>query len=109
MAFNYETLNEGIIRAARSYASEAKKVLPIRRVVLFGSYAKGMATKQSDVDICFFLDSFGDKQRVDILQELIRLAYSFDEYFEPTVFETSDLHNDNPFVKEVLKTGVDIL
>ena len=28
--------------------------------------------------------------------------------FEPIVFETSEIENDNPFVKEILRTGKDI-
>jgi predicted nucleotidyltransferase len=83
--------------------------LPVSRAVLFGSYAKGNATAQSDVDVCFFLDTYGGRRRVDVLKDLIRLAHRYDAYFEPTVFETFHLHNDNPFVKEVIRTGVDIL
>jgi len=30
-------------------------------------------------------------------------------YFEPIVFGTSELKNDNPFVKEILRTGKEIL
>jgi predicted nucleotidyltransferase len=105
MAVDYET----VIQTARSYASEAKKALPVSKAVLFGSYAKGNPTKWSDIDVCFFLDSYGGKDRVDIIKELLLIAYRYDEYFEPTVFETLDLYEDNPFVKEVLRTGVDIL
>ena len=79
----------------------------ITKLVLFGSYAKGTADKQSDIDICFFLDNYGGKERVDIIGELLGLIRN-GEYFEPIVFPTSEIQNDNPFVKEILRTGIEI-
>jgi hypothetical protein len=42
---------------------------------------------------------------------MITLLYLSSKYqlgIEPNVFEVSDLYNDNPFVKEVLRTGIEI-
>jgi predicted nucleotidyltransferase len=100
---------EAVIRFAKRYANDARRVLPVDRVWLFGSYAKGTATEQSDIDICFFLDNFGGRRRVDILRELLGLINGYDGvFFEPTVFPTAEIQNDNPFVKEVLRTGREI-
>lgn len=45
-----------------------------------------------------------------ILEDLLWLMEGYDgAYFEPIVFETSELENDNPFVKEILRTGREIL
>jgi predicted nucleotidyltransferase len=108
---------EAVTHAARRFASEAQKVLPVSKAMLFGSYAKGNATETSDVDVCFFLDSYDGRRRIDVLIELRRLSHKFDDSFdpkaftafEPIAFTTSALYNGNPFVKEVLRTGVDIL
>jgi predicted nucleotidyltransferase len=105
MAVDYET----IIQISKNYANDVKKVLPVNKVVLFGSHAKRNATELSDVDICFFLDSYKGKNRVTILEKLLSLTHEHDAYFEPIVFTTSDLYDDNPFVKEILSTGIDIL
>jgi predicted nucleotidyltransferase len=77
--------------------------------MLFGSYAKGTATEQSDVDICFILKDYDDRIHLDILRKLYFLKRKYNTPFEPIVFETSDLHIGNPFVNEVLRTGVDLL
>ena len=50
MAVDFETAKE----LARSYANDVRKVLDIDKVILYGSYATGKATKDSDIDICFF-------------------------------------------------------
>jgi len=30
-------------------------------------------------------------------------------FFEPIVFETSEIRNDNPFIREILATGKELL
>lgn len=41
----------GLVRALREGIERLETVLPLRRVVLFGLYAKGTATVASDVDL----------------------------------------------------------
>jgi predicted nucleotidyltransferase len=108
MAVDIETVTQ----SARQYANDVRRAMPVYKVMLFGSYAKGTADEQSDVDICFFLDSYGTKTRMDIMIDLLGLTKGFGKkgvFFEPLVFETSELENDNPFVKEILRTGREIL
>ena len=105
MAADLEAVNQFI----KNYADDVRHVFPVDKVVLFGSYAKGTATEQSDIDICFFLDNFGGKRRVDILKELLGLTRGYKGiFFEPIAFPTAEIQNDNPFVKEILRTGKEI-
>jgi len=101
---------EAVTQVAKQYADDVRRVMPVDKVMLFGSYAKGTADKMSDIDICFFLDSYSGKRRMDILEKLLWLTEGYKgAFFEPIVFETSELENDNPFVKEILRTGKEIL
>ena len=105
MATNFEAVKQLV----ENYANDVGDVFPVDKVVLYGSHAKGTATEQSDIDVCFFLDSFGEKRRVDILKDLLGLMRKYKGvYFEPTVFPTAEMQNDNPFVKEILRTGVEV-
>jgi predicted nucleotidyltransferase len=105
MAVDFEAVNT----AAKNYANIVRRAMPVDKVYLFGSYANGNATELSDVDVCFFLNDFGGKRRIDILIELIRLTRGHkDVFFEPTVFPTSEIGRGNPFVKEILRTGREI-
>ena len=105
MAADFETVRE----LAAEYAENVKKVMPVDKVVLYGSYANGTATSLSDVDICFFLSDFSGKQRVDIIGELLRLCGRYKgAYFEPNAFPTSEIERGNPFVKEIISTGIEI-
>jgi uncharacterized protein len=99
---------EAVMQASKRYVDKVRQVMPVDKAVLFGSYAKGTADKLSDVDICFFLDNYGGKQRPDIIGELLRLTSGHKTFFEPIAFPTSEIYNDNPFVKEILRTGREI-
>lgn len=105
MALDVKNINEMI----KAYVDNVRLVMPVDKVVLFGSYAKGTATDQSDVDICFFLHTFGGKRRVDILQELLGLSREYKGiYFEPLAFPIEEIKKGNPFVKEIITTGVEV-
>jgi uncharacterized protein len=105
MAVDFETMRETV----KKYANDVRHAMPVDKVILFGSYAKGTATEQSDIDVCFFLYSFEGKRRVDILYELLGLTHKYKGvYFEPTVFTTEEIKRGNPFVKEILRTGIEV-
>ena len=105
MAVDIEAVNSKV----RAYADHVRGVMPVSKAYMFGSYAKGAATEQSDVDICFFLDTFGGKRRVDILKELLKLTIGYDDVgFEPLALPSSELSNGNPLAMEIISTGIEI-
>jgi len=107
MAANIETIDI----VAQKYVADVKRVMPIDKAVLYGSHAKGTATEKSDVDICFFSKEFEKKRSVEVVIDLLGIAgkYHPDFCFEPRAFPTSEIENDNPFVREVLRTGREIV
>jgi predicted nucleotidyltransferase len=92
------------------YIADVQSVLPLKKAYLFGSYAKGIATSDSDIDLCFFTDSLDEAKTIDTLAQLLGLArkYYTVASFEPHVFSVDDLETDNPLIKEVLRTGQEI-
>jgi predicted nucleotidyltransferase len=99
-----------VITIAHKYIDDVKKAMPIDKVYLYGSYAKGTQRENSDIDICFFSQAFESKRNLDILTELfyLKIKYDKDILIEPYAFPLSELYNDNPFVKEILRTGREI-
>jgi len=106
MDVDYETAH----RIINQYVSDVKAVLPIDKVYLYGSYANGTAKWDSDVDLCFFSDNFDIENIMQIIGRLFELKHRYNKHIclEPNAFPTSELHNDNPFVKEILRTGTEI-
>jgi predicted nucleotidyltransferase len=105
MAVNFESIKEDVV----NYVKDVKKAMPIDRAYLYGSYAKGTAERDSDVDLCFFSHTFDDDDTIKIVTKLLGLSGKYQNIdVEPHVFNTAELENDNPFVKEILRTGVEL-
>ncbi|MDR1870336.1 MAG: nucleotidyltransferase domain-containing protein [Deltaproteobacteria bacterium] len=104
MVFDLETVKATV----KIYADEVRQVMPISKVYLYGSYAKGTPNEHSDVDVCFFLTYMYDENCINIMCTLLNLSHKYELWIEPYFFEVSDLETDNPFVKEILRTGIEI-
>jgi predicted nucleotidyltransferase len=106
MAVDYETAR----RIINQYISDVKAVMPIDKVYLYGSYANSTARWDSDVDLCFFSESFTVENTMQTIGNLFKLKRRYNKYIclEPNAFPLSELSNDNPFVKEILRTGTEI-
>jgi predicted nucleotidyltransferase len=84
MVADIETVN----RIIRQYINDVKEKMPIDKVYLYGSYAKGNPRDDSDVDLCFFSKDFEDKRDWDVLTELfyIKTKYDRELLIEPNAF-----------------------
>jgi predicted nucleotidyltransferase len=51
MVFDIETVKATV----KIYADEVRQVMPISKVYLYGSYAKGTANEYSDVDVFSYI------------------------------------------------------
>lgn len=97
-----------INKIVNSFINLVSNEFPLNTVYLFGSYANGTAKEYSDVDLAIVSDKFEgsrffDKQK---LNKYI-LRTSIDLEIHP--FKTEDFTEDNPFVKEILQTGLRIV
>ncbi len=82
--------------------------LPIHQAFVFGSYAKGRQTTESDIDVALVSDRFeGDffDDHCKISPYLIKVSSSLEVH----PFRPEDFTEDNPFVEEILATGIQIV
>jgi uncharacterized protein len=78
----------------------------LKKAYVFGSYAKGSAGADSDIDIAFVFDNVADS--FDLQVELMKIRRQFDARIEPHVFRTADFDGSHPLAGEILSTGVEI-
>ncbi|MFA5522841.1 MAG: nucleotidyltransferase domain-containing protein [Tissierellales bacterium] len=102
------TDREKIKEIAFKYAELLKKEMYIKRVYLFGSYAKGTDTEDSDIDIIVVGDNFSDDLIEDTFK-LMKIRRRVDNRIEPHPFKSSDFNLSNPFVREILNTSIRII
>lgn len=93
--------------AAMRYAVFLRKTKPgVKKVFLFGSYARGTFHEDSDIDLAIIFDSLYDS--FDMQVELMKMRRKFDVRIEPHPFSESDFNTSNPLAKEILKNGLEI-
>lgn len=95
-------MDKKVAEIASRYAKEVRKYLPVRMVILFGSWAKGKAGKSSDIDIAVVVDKFsGDYLKVS--SELFNIVRRVDKKIEPVLLSMKN--NKSGFLDRVLKEG----
>ena len=95
-------------RKAISIAKKFVNILPgeykVRKAFLFGSFAKGNAHKDSDVDVALILS--GSFNTFDMRIKLMRIRRDVDLTIEPHPIAENEFNNSNPLVCEILKYGI---
>ncbi len=90
------------IEEIKKILKEILKDKPVYQVVLFGSYAKNMATKESDLDL--IIDTKSELRGF----ALMKLICEIEEKLQKDVdgFEKYEIIEDSKIDKEIKKTGV---
>ncbi len=93
---------ETVVNKVEQYVNAVKKEYSPFAVVLFGSYAKGEANDDSDIDIAIVFKGFnGDWLKAS--SRLWNLAYEISYDIEPHLLDTTQ--DRSGFVKHVFKSA----
>ncbi|MFH1889968.1 MAG: nucleotidyltransferase domain-containing protein [Candidatus Kuenenbacteria bacterium] len=84
-----------------------KDKLPVSKIILFGSYAKGTQHKWSDIDLCVVSPKFHDF--VDDMQYLfLKRIDNTIPHIEPIGINPKDFRQPSSLTEEIRKHGVEI-
>ena len=100
---------EYIIEKVKDYQALVKKSdfpMPIEAVYLFGSFAKGTANKDSDIDVALVVNHF-DGDYFEVIPPIWRLRENIDFRIEPHVIARDTDYAG--FLDEIQRTGVQIV
>jgi uncharacterized protein len=104
MVENFDTLAKKIT----DYILVMKdKNINIEKAYLFGSYAKGLANDNSDIDIALISKDFVGN-RFDDRMTIAPLRWNIDLRIEPIPFRPEDFTGYDPLVNEIIKNGIEI-
>ena len=86
-----------------------KNHITFNKVILFGSVVNGKVHRYSDIDVALVSDQFSGMPFADwhMLTPIITKKKDF-IYIEPHPYSTEDFENDDPFVDEIKRTGIEI-
>lgn len=101
------TIDSEIMQSIKKYIKKISEYYKIDAIILFGSYAKGTENEDSDIDIAIISEDFEDI--IEDGAKLIGLTWKIDTKIEPHPITKEDFENSsNPFVKEVIDTGIEL-
>lgn len=78
--------------------------LSIKDIYIYGSYAKGTAHKDSDIDVCVISSDFKNLDPWEYLWKKRLDAHTL--YIQPVGFAPEDFVDESPLVWEIKRTGV---
>ena len=80
----------------------------ISKIILFGSYAKGKAGPDSDIDVVVVSNQFGQDTAKEMML-LRKIALKVDSHIEPVPLSPDDLSDRySSFSQEINRYGIDI-
>ncbi len=95
---------EEAIKIAKRYISHIRERYIIDNVFLFGSYAKGNHTNDSDIDLAIVFKEINDifNRRIELMQ----LRDNDELMIEPHPFLESGFNQSSPLASEVINYGI---
>jgi len=96
---------ENIENIINRFIETIKKDISVDQVYLFGSYAKGTPNEYSDIDLAIVSKDFEGIRFFD-RKRLLKYLIEINTDIELHPFKTEDFDSDDPFVEEIIKTGI---
>ena len=93
---------EKVIECVKQYSDLVRQNFRVKKIILYGSYVKGSAKKDSDIDVAVVLSSI-DEDLLMSESKLFRLRRNIDARIEPILLE--EKNDKSGFLEEILKTG----
>jgi len=107
MAQNTITIDSSVLESIARYRKvlEASRI-PVQKMIVFGSHAKGRARHGSDIDVAVVSTLFG-RDDVEEMQELWKKTHLADLRIEPYPLSPEDFASgSSPIVAEIREHGV---
>jgi predicted nucleotidyltransferase len=92
-----------ILSTAREYAAAVRDIIDAKAIFLYGSHAKGTATKDSDIDIAVVVDEVNGDY-LTLVSKLWSLTRKISHDIEPVLLTNDDRRSG--FLQTVEKTGI---
>ena len=91
----------------KGFITELSQKIPIKEIILFGSYAQGDPQDYSDIDLAVISDWFEGKPRIESMQFLSRMAAAYNSLIEALPFTEEEYKNldKRSFLASIIRSG----
>jgi uncharacterized protein len=96
---------ENVENIINRFVESVMQDITVDQVYLFGSYANGTPDKYSDIDLAVVSKDFEGIRFFD-RKKLLKYLIKINTDIEVHTFKTEDFTVDDPFVAEIIKTGI---
>jgi len=87
----------------KKYSTELKMIIQFKKLILYGSFAKGTANKDSDIDLAVIVEKFSE-DFLTVSPKLWKLASQIDSRIEPIILEEG--RDESGFIESISKHGI---
>jgi len=94
-----------IVESVRRFLEAVSQRYEVQAAYVFGSHARGVATRWSDIDVAVISSDFSE----DLFKErlvLMRLSAHIDDRIEPCPFKTETFEVNDPLANEIHRHGI---
>jgi len=96
-----------VVEIIRGFIEELSLEIPVKEIILFGSYAHGNPKEYSDIDLAVISDWFEGQPKIENMQYLSRVAAAYNSLIEALPFTEEEYRNldKRSFLASIVKTG----
>ena len=94
-----------VINIVKKYVNSISSIVEPEKIYLYGSYSKGKANKDSDIDVALVYDEFNGNY-IKTLGDLYFKTIDIDTRIEPVIIERKK--DPSGFLYDIEKTGIEI-
>ncbi|HSV93224.1 MAG TPA: nucleotidyltransferase domain-containing protein [Desulfobacterales bacterium] len=89
------------------FIARLEQAIPVREVILFGSYAQGTPREHSDIDLAVISDWFEGKPAIENLTFLSRIASRYNTLIEALPFTQKEYErvDQRSLLSSIVRTG----
>ncbi|MCL2158157.1 MAG: nucleotidyltransferase domain-containing protein [Oscillospiraceae bacterium] len=82
--------------------------IKIEKVILFGSYAKGNYSKDSDIDLAIISPDFKENECISNMSKLLLKATKLRADIQTLPFSLDEYNKPKGIMEEILNTGIEL-
>ena len=92
------------------FYNSIKDLFPIKKVFLYGSYARGNAGPDSDIDVAVVVDLQDHLKRIEITSQMLHYASKIDVCIEPkcVFWDEFQKRESGSILSDIIKYGIDV-